>query len=387
MYDARTNLSADVAAEARRHLGDLVYQTDRAPIGAALRGAEPRPADPALLAGIDREPWPTRRSQASCDSATDAALRQQADIREAGDGVVTDRPERPDRHDRAIARSARAALAAGLGALIPQRGGGHASAVEIAISRISPNPYQPRKRFNAEDLASLRASIAAHGVLQPILVSETATGYQLVAGERRLRAAQAAGLDRIPAVIRQLVDRDTLELALVENLQRADLDAIETADAYRQLINRFGFSQDDVATRVGQGTVHGRQHAPPARPGARGPVGSRRRPPDGGPRPGAGRAAHRAPVPRPRLGRSARTCPSARPRSWYVGFASPSPRRKRTGRGRPTRISSASRRSCAVALGTKVSLARSRRGGRIVIEYYSDEDLNRLYERLTGGPA
>src|SRR3990170_1546410 len=156
---------------------------------------------------------------------------------------TTDRPERPERST---------GLGRGLGALIPQRGGGKASAVEILISRISPNPYQPRKRFNPEDLASLRASIAAHGVLQPILVSETATGYQLVAGERRLRAAQAAGLDRIPAVIRQMVDRDTLELALVENLQRADLDAIETADAYRQLINRFGFSQDDVATRVGK---------------------------------------------------------------------------------------------------------------------------------------
>ena len=155
----------------------------------------------------------------------------------------SDRPARPERSG---------GLGRGLGALIPQRGGGHACAFELPFSRISPNPYQPRKRFNPDDLASLRASIAAHGVLQPILVSETAAGYQLVAGERRLRAAQAAGLDRIPAVIRQLVDRDQLELALVENLQRADLDPIEAAEAYRQLINRFGLSQDDVATRVGR---------------------------------------------------------------------------------------------------------------------------------------
>ena len=128
----------------------------------------------------------------------------------------------------------------------------HASAIDIPISRIHPNPYQPRKRFDPETLAALTASIAVNGVIQPILVSETIDGYQLVAGERRLRAAQAAGLERIPAVVRQLIDRDQLELALVENLQREDLDPIETADAYRQLINRFGFTADDVATRVGR---------------------------------------------------------------------------------------------------------------------------------------
>ena len=105
---------------------------------------------------------------------------------------MTDVPDRPERAERPERSSG---LGRGLGALIPQRGSGNASAVEIAISRIRPNPYQPRKRFSEEDLASLRASIAAHGVLQPILVSETATGYQLVAGERRLRAAQAASAD------------------------------------------------------------------------------------------------------------------------------------------------------------------------------------------------
>ena len=119
-------------------------------------------------------------------------------------------------------------------------------------SRIKPNPHQPRKRFDPDSLATLTASIAEHGVLQPILVTETIDGYQLVAGERRLRAAQAAGLDRIPALVRQLADRDQLELALVENLQREDLDPIETADAYRQLIDEFGFTQDALATRVGR---------------------------------------------------------------------------------------------------------------------------------------
>ena len=101
-------------------------------------------------------------------------------------------------------------------------------------------------------MATLTASIVEHGVIQPILVTETIDGYQLVAGERRLRAAIAAGLDRIPAVVRQLADREQLELALVENLQREDLDPIEAAHAYRQLIDEFGFTHEELASRVGR---------------------------------------------------------------------------------------------------------------------------------------
>ena len=152
---------------------------------------------------------------------------------------MTVRPERPGTWPRT-------------GLAHPAAGTSRAGAIEIPTSRIRSNPHQPRKRFDAESLASLTSSIAEHGVLQPILVTETIDGYQLVAGERRLRAAQAAGLDRIPAVVRQLADREQLELALVENLQREDLDPLETADAYRQLIEEFGFSQEEVATRVGR---------------------------------------------------------------------------------------------------------------------------------------
>jgi ParB family chromosome partitioning protein len=294
---------------------------------------------------------------------------------------MSDGPERTERPERS------SGLGRGLGALIPQRGGGHASAVEIAISRVSPNPYQPRKRFNPEDLASLRASIAAHGVLQPILVSETPTGYQLVAGERRLRAAQAAGLDRIPAVIRQLVDRDTLELALVENLQRADLDPLETADAYRQLINRFGFSQDDVATRVGKArsTITNTLRLLDLAPEVQAAVA------DGRLTEGHGRALGGLPTEL-----QSRVLDSVVGQELSVRQTEELVRRLRepkpvpddaakTKPGDPEleRVEEELRR----ALGTKVSLARSRRGGRIVIEYYSDEELNRLYERLTGGNA
>jgi ParB family chromosome partitioning protein len=293
---------------------------------------------------------------------------------------MSDETTRRDRSERSPG------LGRGLGALIPPRGG-HASAVEILISRISPNPYQPRKRFSPEDLASLRASIAVHGVLQPILVSETATGYQLVAGERRLRAAQAAGLDRIPAVIRQLVDRDQLELALVENLQRADLDPIETADAYQQLIKRFGLSQDDVATRVGRArsTVANTMRLLELAPDVQGAVA------DGRLTEGHGRALgglppeHQSRVLDSVVGQDL----SVRQTEELVRrLREPKPAPEEAAPARPSdpdleRVEEDLRR----ALGTKVSLARSRRGGRIVIEYYSDEELGRLYERLTGGGA
>lgn len=277
-------------------------------------------------------------------------------------------------------------LGRGLGALIPQRSSGHASAVEILISRISPNPYQPRKRFSPEDLASLRASIAAHGVLQPILVSETQTGYQLVAGERRLRAAQAAGLDRIPAVIRQLVDRDQVELALVENLQRADLDPVETADAYRTLMNRFGLSQDDVATRVGRArsTIANTLRLLELATEVQAAVA------DGRLSEGHGRALGGLPTEL-----QARVLDSVIGQDLSVRQTEELVRRLRepkpTAEEKPARQADPEmervEEDLRRALGTKVSLARSRKGGRIVIEYYSDEELGRLYDRLTGGTA
>ena len=275
-------------------------------------------------------------------------------------------------------------LGRGLASLIPQRSPGQGGTVEIAISRVQPNPHQPRKRFDPEGLASLATSISEHGVLQPILVIETVDGYQLVAGERRLRAAQAAGLERIPAVVRQLADRDQLELALVENLQREDLDPLETAQAYRQLIDEFGFSQDAVATRVGRArsTVANTLRLLDLAPGVQAAVA------DGRLTEGHGRA----------LGGLAtelqdRVLDSVIGQELSVRQTEELVRRLREPKPEPAgpvvraadpdleRVEEDLRR----ALGTKVSLARSRRGGRIVIEYYSDEELGRLYERLTGG--
>ncbi|MEO5966407.1 MAG: ParB/RepB/Spo0J family partition protein, partial [Candidatus Limnocylindrales bacterium] len=144
------------------------------------------------------------------------------------------------------------ALGRGLASLIPQRGSAPSAVVEVPLARVSPNPHQPRRHMDDAGLEELAASIREHGVIQPVLVTETLDGYQLVAGERRVRAARLAGLDRIPALVRQLADRDQLEIALVENLQRADLDPIDEATAYRQLIDEFGLTQEGVADRVGK---------------------------------------------------------------------------------------------------------------------------------------
>ena len=143
-------------------------------------------------------------------------------------------------------------LGRGLSALIPQRSAGQPVPVDVPIASIRPNPQQPRRHFDAAELATLEASIRAHGVLQPILVVESIDGFQLVAGERRLRAATAAGLERIPVVIRQLDAGTQLEVALIENLQREDLDPIEAAHGFRRLVDEFGFTHERIAERVGR---------------------------------------------------------------------------------------------------------------------------------------
>ncbi|MDQ7007471.1 MAG: ParB/RepB/Spo0J family partition protein [Acidobacteriota bacterium] len=161
----------------------------------------------------------------------------------------------------------RRALGKGLGSLIPEaRGGdplgavvgsraagGEGGVTELPLDRIRPNPHQPRREFDAEELDSLAASIRASGILQPLLVCpEKDGGYTLVAGERRLRAAALAGLETVPAVIRDLPDSRLLEFALVENLQRDDLGPMETALAFRELVRGFGLTQAEVASRVGK---------------------------------------------------------------------------------------------------------------------------------------
>lgn len=151
-------------------------------------------------------------------------------------------------------------LGRGLSSLIPTETAAASSSPgdgtglhEIPVADIVTNQYQPRQHFDEEDLVSLTASIREIGVLQPILVRVNPEGgYELIAGERRWRAAKRAGLDRIPAVVRRVEDQASLEQAVVENLHRADLNAIEEAHAYQQLIDEFSLTQEQVATRVGK---------------------------------------------------------------------------------------------------------------------------------------
>jgi ParB family chromosome partitioning protein len=287
---------------------------------------------------------------------------------------VTARPERPQ------------GLGRGLAALIPQRAQPAGGAVELPLDRIRENPRQPRTRIDPEALEVLASSIREHGVIQPILVTETIDGYQLVAGERRVRAARMAGMERIPAVIRQLADREQLELALVENLQREDLDAIEAAHAYRQLMDEFGFTQEALAQRVGRArtTVANTLRLLDLDQAVQSAVA------DGEITEGHGRALgglpteHQAKV----LRMVVEGDLSVRQTEELV---------RRLREPRPIAAEKAARSTdpdlerveedLRRALGTKVRLARSRRGGRIVIEYYSDEELGRLYERLIGGSA
>jgi ParB family chromosome partitioning protein len=274
-------------------------------------------------------------------------------------------------------------LGRGLGALIPQTSPAGAAPVEIPISRIRGNPYQPRQRVEQRALESLASSIAIHGILQPVLVTEVLDGYQLVAGERRVRAAQMAGLDRVPAIVRQMAQRDQLAVALVENVQRSDLNAMEEAHAYRQLADEFGLTQDEIATRVGRArsTVANTLRLldleqPVQQALADGSIAEGHARALAGASPAGQRQLVEAVIARDL---------SVRQTEELVRRLRDRPASASRTASDPDTEMDRLEEDLRRALGTKVLLARSRNGGRIVIEYYSDEEFSRLYERLTGG--
>ncbi len=274
-------------------------------------------------------------------------------------------------------------LGRGLAALIPQRADVRPGQVDIPLASIRPNPDQPRRRFGEAEMATLVASIREHGVLQPVLVAETLDGYQLIAGERRVRAAQAAGLDRIPAVIRVLDDRSRLELALVENLQREDLDPIEAARGFRRLIDDFGFTHEDIAERVGRArsTVANTLRLLDLAAVVQLAIG------DGRISEGHGRALgglspdHQEHV----LGAVIDQELSVRQTEELVRRKrAEQPSRERPNLSHDLQDVEAQLRGM---LATKVGIQRTRRGGRLVIDFYSDEELDRLYSIITRGAA
>ena len=280
-------------------------------------------------------------------------------------------------------------LGRGLASLIPSSTASLAAPTEIPLRRISSGRYQPRRQFADDGLRELADSIVEHGVLQPILVTETLDGYQLIAGERRLRAARLAGLERIPAIVRQLADHEQLEIALVENIQRADLNPMEEADAYRQLIDEFGLSQEEVARRVGRARssvantlrlldlpeeVRDAVRAGEVSEGHGRAIGSVEQPAAQAALLGAVRSRGLSVRQTEELARRLRDRPDGGPNRRAAARV-PDPELERL------------ESELRTALGTKVSLTRSRTGGRIVIEFYDDEDLGRLYERLVRGQA
>jgi ParB family chromosome partitioning protein len=277
------------------------------------------------------------------------------------------------------------ALGRGLSSLIPQRATSDAAVVEVPLGLVRPNPYQPRRHMDEAGLEELAASIREHGILQPVLVTEVLDGYQLIAGERRVRAARLAGLERVPALVRQLADRYQLEVALVENVQRSDLDPIDEALAYRQLIDEFGLTQERVAERVGKAraTVANTLRLLDLHADVQAAIA------DGRITEGHGRALGS-------LGPDAQALALRTVVGQGLSVRQTEELVRRLKEPRPAATRAAPRLDPDLErveahlrerLGTKVSLSRSRTGGRIVIEYYSDEELGRLYEHLIGGTA
>jgi ParB family chromosome partitioning protein len=278
-------------------------------------------------------------------------------------------------------------LGKGLDALIPtgeEQSEVEGGVLQVPIDDIVPNPRQPRANFDEEGLQSLADSIREHGVLQPLMVARgsEAEGYVLIAGERRLQAARIAGLATVPVIVRQADDQQSLEWALVENLQRTDLNPLEAAQGYEQLANDFGLSHERIAKRVGKSrtaisnTLRLLKLSPAVRKALL----------DGTIHEGHARAL---------LGLSSAQAQSAALQTivqndFSVRQAEALVRRM-TGEKKQTAPAkkktpeeTALEDQLRQALGTKVSLQQSKGSGRIIIHFYSDEELNTLIEYLLG---
>jgi len=277
----------------------------------------------------------------------------------------------------------RSGLGRGLDALIP--GGGTVSneggVAQVAVDAIQRNPRQPRQSFKEDELEELAMSIREHGVIQPLIVAPAVNGtFTLIAGERRLQAARRAGLRNVPVVLRNATDQQLLELALIENVQRADLNPIEEAEAFHHLIKEFGLSQESVAARVGKSRVavtntlrlleaasvvkqalvdgkitEGHARALLALHSAK-----------------AQEAALRSIV---NLDLSVR---QAEQLARKLGGQKPILKKRA---GRNPNVSDIERRLRA-SLGTKVALKHGKKGGALTIYYYSDEELDALLEKI-----
>ena len=275
-------------------------------------------------------------------------------------------------------------LGRGLGALIPSPASGLR---QVPTDAIVPNPRQPRTDFDSDELEELAQSIREHGVLQPILVSQLADGsYQLITGERRWRAVQLAGLPTIPALVKEATPQASLELALVENIQRRDLNPLEEAHAYRQLLDEHGLTQEQLAQRIGKSRVSITNTLRLLQV----PEAVRQALADGSLTEGHARAILVA------SGESRRLEVLNRVLDQHLSVRETEALARELNTARKTASSTRTRPDPDLerledafrqALGTRVRLMRRRggRGGRLVIDFFSDEELEGLYQAIVGG--
>ena len=281
-------------------------------------------------------------------------------------------------------------LGRGLEALIPNKKPTRSNPVqpagmlEVAIDQIKPNPHQPRKRFNVEKLDELASSIREHGILEPLVVSPDGTSgkYILIAGERRLRASELAGLKKVPVVIRITDNQEKLELALIENIQRQDLNALDEAKALRKLVREFSLSQAQVAKKVGR-----------SRPAIANslrlldlPAEIQRAVLEERISEGHGRAILGAPTQAQQielLQQIEELHLSVRQTERLAQQAAPKKHTERASIQVDPQLITLARR-LGSHLGARVQIIAAPRGGRIVIEYYSTEERDRLANKITG---
>jgi ParB family chromosome partitioning protein len=280
----------------------------------------------------------------------------------------------------------RSGLGKGLDALIPAGNTPAASlgtggVQQVSVDLIQRNPRQPRTNFREEELAEMALSIREHGVIQPLVVTPKTDGtYTLIAGERRLQAAQKAGLQKVPVITRHATNQELLELALIENVQRADLNPLEEAEAYRQLIEEFGLSHDAVARRVGKSRVAvtntlGLLLAAP---------GVKQALVDGKISEGHARALrglHSLKAQETVLQQVLRLEMSVRQTEGLVRNYSGQKLIKARKKTRSADVNDIVKK-LQQSLGTTVSLRNGKKGGSITIHYYSNEELDALLDKL-----
>ena len=254
----------------------------------------------------------------------------------------------------------------------------------LPVDNVLPNPHQPRSRFDKDELAELAASIKEHGILQPLIVThaEQSNQYTLIAGERRLLAARQAGLTEVPAIIREASEQERVELALIENVQRADLNPLEMAEAYRQLGEEFGFTHEQIAERVAKSRVAVTNTLRLLKlPGKVKQALAEERISEGHARAilGLPTLESQEAVVETIVRKDLNVRQTEDLVSKIIGIKSPRP-------GPPPQNPETNflEKRLEQTLGTKVNLHKHARGGTLTIHYYSDEELNSLVDRLLG---